>query len=1191
MNLMERPLQRRRARTSHRRRARLESLESRRLLAADAALPIHDWAYDEFTVRRDEPAPVEIHLNRNAPYSFHDGGAVTVDVIDSGNGSITVPEDGGSHILYQPEPGFVGVDLISVKVTPDATSADGSTIADKTNVTEIAINVVEPLLAVDDWFSMQIGQEQLNEDGQLSLDVLGNDLRNANYIGEYPELTVESISVEDDANVAISDDGKHLLYTPSDGFMGVHTVQYTVIDTDGYTATGNTQIRVHEEAADRLWPEQLRQQLLQRAVSQNQFYFGVGTSRYQRGYHFENRFDDFVGLDIAEQAPVQDTSGTNNQIAEVDESDRIKTDGDYLYVLSTPEDSNWMGWDIFPWIGLPRFGAGTSQSSTDDNGENMLTVVDIQSPANPVIVSRKIFADEVLSLDLSDDRLSVIAQRDDNTVLTTLDVSDAADIQTISTTLIDGRFKQARRVAGSLYLFTDQYGSSTPEHQSIDAFDGKFAFFETGQQYLDRVRDSLVETATPSQSIYDGEGNFIERQSASIDLLDTGILNGHSLNILTFDTSLDVGGSIDWDINEGGSTILVTTESIYVTQTDYQTHWPLETLIDTLDFIIEPPTISTVIDRYELQNDGTVVAAASGAVPGTLKNSFSLSEFEGNLRIATEDSWSPREGGPAGSSVYVLEQSSSDLDVIGATDRLAPGERIYAVRFAGERGYVVTFRQVDPLFVLDLSDPTDPLVRGELKVPGYSQYLHVLNDTQVVGVGRDADPDTGLYQGMTVSVFDVADADNPALQDRYLFDGGRSTFSPFAGSSPFDLHDHHAISFFGSEGILALPYYSNVYGGTQIDDEDPNAPIFSTREQSAVATFRINADSNAENVIVPLDDIQFDSRADRAMRVGDYLYSLSQSQLKVTHLTQPDGVMASLDFQREGADDFVETNIDEEVLVDVTENDKIDIDSVIEILAASLVDGEGEVTVVDGKRLQFKPQSGRLSPSRVSYTARNEVGTLISAVTTIDPDLVWQNARDRFDINDDGELTPRDILNVINTIADHGAIDTESIEAAIENTARQFHFYSDTNGDDYITPDDILQVINRIAESSSQDGLESIPFIIDQSFDISLNQPAQNTTKSLQLTLTNVIEDSRCPTGANCVWPGQVRVEIEVIVDNVTSVTTLTYQPGQSIPSNVGNYQIALDDVAPKPESDDSLNAADYRFSLRVSFLDSLGSV
>jgi hypothetical protein len=752
--------------------------------------------------------------------------------------------------------------------------------------------------------------------------------------------------------------------------------------------------------------------------------------------------------------------------------------------------------------------------------------------------------------------------------------------------VIDGRFKQARRVADSLYVFTDQYGSSPPELQSINAFDGQFAFFETGQQYLDRVRDLLVDTATPSQTVYDGEGNFVQRQPAPVDLLETGILNHHFLNILTFDTSIDAGGSIDWDVNEGGSTVLVTSDSIYVTQTDYQRNWPIETLIDTLDFIVEPPTISTEIVRYELQDDGTVQAAASGVVPGTLKNSFSLSEFEGNLRIATEDSWSPREGGPAGSSVYVLQQSSDSLEVIGATDRLAPGERIYAVRFAGERGYVVTFRQVDPLFVLDLSDPTDPLVRGELKVPGYSQYLHVLNNTQVLGVGRDADPDTGLYQGMTVSVFDVADADNPTLQDRYLFDGGRSTFSPFAGSSPFDLHDHHAINFFGSEGILALPYYSNVFGGAQIDSEDPNAPIFSSRDQSAVATFRINADSSAENVIVPLDDIQFDSRADRTMRVGDYLYSLSQRQLKVTHLTQPDGVVASLDFQRQGADDFIETNVGEEVLVDVTENDLIDVDSVIEILAASLVDGEGEVSVLDGQRLQFKPQSGRLSPSRVSYTARNASGTLITAVTTIDPDLIWQNARDRFDVNDDGELTPRDILNVINTIADHGATDTESIEAAIENTARELHFYSDTNGDDHITPDDILQVINRVAESRSLNGLESVPFTVDQSFNISLNQPAQNADGSVQLSLTNLLEDSRCPAGVECVWAGQVRVEIEVIVDDVTSGTTLTYQSGQSISVDVGDFQISLTDVSPEPEPDNSLDAQDYRFSLTVSLRD-----
>ena len=149
---------------------------------------------------------------------------------------------------------------------------------------------------------------------------------------------------------------------------------------------------------------------------------------------------------------------------------------------------------------------------------------------------------------------------------------------------------------------------------------------------------------------------------------------------------------------------------------------------------------------------------ASGQVPGDLLNQFSLSEHNGVLRAATtEDS-----GRGSQSHVTVLETRSGRLEKIGQVSGLGRTERIYAVRFIEDRGYVVTFRETDPLYTLDLADPAHPRVRGELKILGYSSYLHPVGEHQLLGIGQDATAE-GIRQGTQLSLFDVADPANPML--------------------------------------------------------------------------------------------------------------------------------------------------------------------------------------------------------------------------------------------------------------------------------------------------------------------------------------------------------------------------------------------------------------------------------------------
>ena len=1156
------------------RRALLENLESRRLLTTLAADLLPFRPVNEFVVQRDDGVVDLFPLIGGVGFNT----MVPTSVIEEAEGTITFDAE-GSDIQYQPAEGFVGVDTFTISfVDPRTLSAeeDGESL---TTEVRMAVNVIDPWYAVDDWYQVDAGATEPTE-----LDVLQNDFAQRFQTHSEPRLTVvnelllRSVRTEGDGVVAISGSNRSLQYTPATDFTGVETIHYTAQDFFGHTVEGTTRIRVSSETPDTMWPEQLQQQLLEQATEQNQFRFAQSASN-DFGYGFPILVDggfprDLEFTDLTLAVADADVSGTNNQLSDVDESDRIKTDGEFLYVLSEPEANNWFGWGFFNRIGV--------DSNSVDGDENVLTVVDIRTADTPVIVSRQVLSDKVESLDLYGDRLTVIASRGTDTAVSVLDVSDPTEPVTVSTTVVDGNFKQARRVGETLYVFTNEFSSRTPAIETIDIEDGAFSFYETASQYVDRVSDQLLAAALPSFDVYSSDGELVQDDVIAAESLDIDDFHVPRLNIITIDTASDVGGVLDWDVNFGGETILVTTDSIYVTDTQYNyTSRPqiLNPLVDL--WVPEDLPVVTEIDRYALADDGTVAKSASGAVPGTLRNSFSLDEYNGTLRIATENSgWGTSEE-VAGTSIYVLQQTEDGLVTIGGVTGLAPGEQIYAVRFAGERGYVVTFRRVDPLFVVDLSDPTAPEVKGELKVPGYSQYLHVISEDHVLGVGRDADETTGLYEGLTVSLFNVSDPLNPTLQDRYLFDGGRSTFSPFAAADPFNLVDHHAINYFSESGVLALPFYSTHGFGFS---EDSDQPIFEDANESAVRTFRIDP---TEGISV-LDTIAFESRADRALRVGDLLYSLSPEQLKVTNLLEPDGVIASLDFQREGADDFVETPDGEDILVNVLANDGIDT-ALIEILAADIVDGAGTIEIVDDTQLRYTPEPGMLKPHRIRYTARDAAGTLIDAIATIDPDLQWHNPQNRLDTNADGQITPVDAIVSINTIQEHGFALVEDLETVLTDQPEDGlfeHFYVDSDNNGRVSAADVISIINFIADRAEVGGA-TVGFELDQPFEVTASDVAKLFDTDLTLAVSDVLEDSTCPVDATCVWEGRVLSGLEVSDDDDQQAIELTHQSGQEHAVAIGNYSIELIEVSPEAQTDVVAELSDYTFTLLVSQLES----
>jgi inhibitor of cysteine peptidase len=198
----------------------------------------------------------------------------------------------------------------------------------------------------------------------------------------------------------------------------------------------------------------------------------------------------------------------------------------------------------------------------------------------------------------------------------------------------------------------------------------------------------------------------------------------------------------------------------------------------------------------------------SGEVPGTVLNQYAMDEYGGYFRIATTsgEAWRNDEQ-TSKNNVYVLNEA---MEITGKLENLAPGERIYSTRFIGNRAYIVTFKQVDPLFVIDLTHPQSPKILGSLKIPGYSNYLHPYDENHIIGFGKDTvevsnnnsgitggKSTTAFYQGMKIAMFDVTDVSHPIEMFKESI-GDRGTDSEL-------LHNPKALLFNKEKGLMAFP--------------------------------------------------------------------------------------------------------------------------------------------------------------------------------------------------------------------------------------------------------------------------------------------------------------------------------------------------------------------------------------------------
>ena len=486
-----------------------------------------------------------------------------------------------------------------------------------------------------------------------------------------------------------------------------------------------------------------------------------------------------------------DYSQTNTQEAGVDEPDIVKTDGTHVYVLQQAKPE--------------------------------LTIVKSWPVADSKVVGRVTLDGHPMSMFLDGDRIAIFSniwtERDEHTGkmdsppyrdgyatrITLVDISDRANPVVERTLDIDGSMTSGRLLGDDLYLVV-QALSWAPEELWTRVSEVEMEFDEYPYEGTDVeqaawrrkarillrpivedvVNNIDVDQLLPKQY----ETLPLSSVEAKSLLACSDVYHPESISepsVLTMahlDLSKADGELTGTGLMAEGWTVYASQENLYAAQSSNAWWWGWGDL--------EP---TTHVHRFKLGGDESKYTG-SGEVAGWLWSQFAMSEHDGHLRVATTDGWQGwgRVEQP-GNNLFILNE---DLREVGSVTGFARGESIYSARFLGEKGYVVTFRQVDPLFTFDLSDPTDPKLMGELKIPGFSSYLHPYSDDRLIGVGMDGDK-TGQVFGLAINLFDVSDMTAPERIDQIVVNSDDWTWSEA-------LWNHHAFTL--HRDVLSLPIYT-----------------------------------------------------------------------------------------------------------------------------------------------------------------------------------------------------------------------------------------------------------------------------------------------------------------------------------------------------------------------------------------------
>ncbi len=501
-------------------------------------------------------------------------------------------------------------------------------------------------------------------------------------------------------------------------------------------------------------------------------------------------------------------SRTNTQVENVDEADIVKTDGKYIYYSNYDKvyivDS--LSLEIVSEIKMKDEKTSFSPYDIYLNGDKLVIMGLFNEYNTKNDEERDDYGDRVY--------VNYTLRSNYSTMAIVFDIKDRSNPKEFRRVGIDGNYSQSRMIGDNLYFISNKY-----------------------MYYYDAIKDEellpIIETDGVKKQIPATDIVYFKDSPNMNYMMVAGfnINNKEEVNVETF-----FGSS---------GTVYASESNLYIAERNY---WYNN-------------DENTTIYKFSLK-DSEVKLLCKGEVEGSLNNQFSMDEYQGNLRVATTR-YDYNEGNEkTDNKLFVLNE---EMNTIGKIENMAKGERIYSVRFIGNKGYIVTFEQVDPLFVIDLSDPKNPEIKGELKIPGYSSYLHPYDENHIIGIGYNTE-DNG-YGGQTnstmkMSMFDVSDVTNP----KELFNitiGDNYTYSEI-------INNHKSLFYNKEKNLIGFP--------ASLAEESYNY------NRSGFVIYKIDLESGFSDYCKILQEDRYGLGIQRAIYIGNNLYTISNDEINAYDL-------------------------------------------------------------------------------------------------------------------------------------------------------------------------------------------------------------------------------------------------------------------------------------------------------------------
>ena len=610
------------------------------------------------------------------------------------------------------------------------------------------------------------------------------------------------------------------------------------------------------------------------------------TRSYINFYSFETAIaTDFAAAETFDSGLKSAESGTsysttNIQVEGVDEPDIVKTDGRYIYTVS---GNKVVIIEAYPAENMKEaskieFNESMGVRNIFINGDNLIVFLqEYNYYSYPVLYAKE-------------DKLSIASsaivrpiENKAKTIVNVYDISDRENPDLENTFSAKGDLIDARMIGNKIYMISSEYIYSdkivlpTFEKNGVEKIipvtdiyypgyvDSSYVFTSIMEINIKNGNfDSQVYLTGSTQTIYVSENNIYLTGIKYLPYEDyfSRMVEVY-LKILP-DNEADKINEILSSDNE----IYIKSDKIQKIVYDYsnslngeeKSEFDEELLnkMQKFEQEIAKENEKTIISKINIED--SIEYSGNGEVPGHILNQFSMDEYEGNFRIATTTgNW----GDNTLNHLYILNEG---LEIIGKVEDLAQGERIYSTRFIGSKAYMVTFKQVDPLFVIDVSDPENPEVLGYLKVTGFSSYLHPYDENHIIGIGKEANEE-GRVQGLKIALFDVSDVENPKEISRY------EVKEKWSDSNA--LYNHKAFLFDRDKELLALPIsYTEV-----IDEQNYNY-----KNWNGVYVFNIDLDGiNLKGKILH-DKNNYGAYVQRSLYIENILYTISNYFIKANEL-------------------------------------------------------------------------------------------------------------------------------------------------------------------------------------------------------------------------------------------------------------------------------------------------------------------